>query len=169
MFERRNLIHWGDNRRGDGLLSFESKRDFKGQRIQPESFNQVVAAWIKKRLKDETHQDALINALHKLDEDQLSVSPIESLTSFALRQRSSRKDTVLNMTAEYAVTKSSQSTAGSQEEGKWPWPPHERLFLSSNGNFGLVPPEVQEGDLVCQFLGCEIAVVLRKEGTRIEI
>jgi hypothetical protein len=54
----------------------------------------------------------------------------------------------------------------SQEEDEWPWPPDTRLFLSSNGNFGLVTPEVQEGDLVCQFLGCEIAVVLRKEGTR---
>ena len=39
-----------------------------------------------------------------------------------------------------------------------------RRFLGSLLAFGLVPPAAREGDLICRFWGCNIAVIVRQEG-----
>lgn len=40
-----------------------------------------------------------------------------------------------------------------------------RRFLGSSFAFGFVPPAAREGDLICRFWDCDVAIVLRQQGT----
>lgn len=39
-----------------------------------------------------------------------------------------------------------------------------RLFLGTNTLVGFVPPQAQEGDTICHFWGCDVTIVLRRQG-----
>ncbi|KAG4433366.1 hypothetical protein IFR05_011150 [Cadophora sp. M221] len=41
-----------------------------------------------------------------------------------------------------------------------------QLFLSKSGMMGLVPSETKTGDMICHFLNCDVAAVVRREGDR---
>jgi hypothetical protein len=39
-----------------------------------------------------------------------------------------------------------------------------RLFLGTSTLVGFVPPQAQEGDTICHFWGCDVTIVLRRQG-----
>ncbi|KAH6718052.1 heterokaryon incompatibility protein-domain-containing protein [Leptodontidium sp. MPI-SDFR-AT-0119] len=41
-----------------------------------------------------------------------------------------------------------------------------QLFLSKSGMMGLVPSETKTGDMICHFLNCDVAAVIRREGDK---
>ncbi|KAH7370435.1 heterokaryon incompatibility protein-domain-containing protein [Rhexocercosporidium sp. MPI-PUGE-AT-0058] len=45
-------------------------------------------------------------------------------------------------------------------------PGNMQLFLSKSGMMGLVPSETKAGDMICHFLNCDVAAVIRREGDK---
>ena len=46
-------------------------------------------------------------------------------------------------------------------------PKVERIFVffeTEDGTTGVAPADIREGDLICQFYGCDIVLVLRNSG-----